>query len=462
MALSRAVAEALLGFHGAQAAAVASDLAVLFEAARQFDRAADFYRRAAEGACMVCGYREANGLARRGLELLQALSDSPERSRRERDLLVILGFTTSLTRGLGIPEVGEIYGRAYELARSLGDDAPLFTATWGLRLYHLIRDELARARDLDRELHAIAGRQDDPALRAVAHYASGQLACYLGDVLGGLEDLDRAIELYDPARHRVDQFLIGIDKGAASRSYAAAYLWFLGYPDRALAGVSEAVAFAERLSDPLSLVFVLFLKAHVQLYRRDAAAALETSEAAIAVCEQQAPTTWVERLPTTRGFALAMLGRREEGIAEIRRGLAAQASSGASFGTHQYHAWLASLLGEAGQVEEGLREIGEALDRARSCGAQDHEPEFLRTQGELLIRREADPARRPAESTGGFPSMGSGQYCSARELLRGVLHSHYRARVLSICAADRYVGRTRGDGLALVGGSPFGVWRSWH
>src|SRR5262249_49344930 len=60
--LCTAVAEALLGYYGEQSAAVASELALLFEAGRDFARAADSFMVAAHNASRVYANQEAVAL----------------------------------------------------------------------------------------------------------------------------------------------------------------------------------------------------------------------------------------------------------------------------------------------------------------------------------------------------------------------------------------------------------------
>jgi protein kinase-like protein/AAA ATPase-like protein/tetratricopeptide repeat protein len=75
-ALSAAVAGALEGFYGEQKATVANELAVLCEAAREYERAADYYLNAARNAAQINAHREAVQLARRGLEASQRLPEA--------------------------------------------------------------------------------------------------------------------------------------------------------------------------------------------------------------------------------------------------------------------------------------------------------------------------------------------------------------------------------------------------
>src|SRR5437763_2969537 len=84
--LSAAVAQALLSYYGENRSAIAAELALLWEVARDFAQAADACLVAAQNAVRLFANQEAVLLARRGLELLQKLPDTPERARQELTL----------------------------------------------------------------------------------------------------------------------------------------------------------------------------------------------------------------------------------------------------------------------------------------------------------------------------------------------------------------------------------------
>jgi tetratricopeptide (TPR) repeat protein len=79
--LSIAVAEALLGYHVEQGAAVASELALLFEAGRDFARAADSFVAAAQNAARVNANQEAVVLLGRALANAEKLRGLARQSR---------------------------------------------------------------------------------------------------------------------------------------------------------------------------------------------------------------------------------------------------------------------------------------------------------------------------------------------------------------------------------------------
>jgi predicted ATPase len=62
----------------------------------------------------------------RGLELLTALPDIPQRTQHELDLLTTLGPALMSTRGYAAPEVGQTYSRARELCQQVGETSEHF------------------------------------------------------------------------------------------------------------------------------------------------------------------------------------------------------------------------------------------------------------------------------------------------------------------------------------------------
>ena len=91
-----------------------------------------------------------------------------------------------------------------------------------------------------------------------------------------------------------------------------------------------------------------------------------------------------------RGSLAARRGEPELGIGPLRSGLADMQEAFYlmyyPFGQKE----LAAALGGAGRVDEGIREIDEALRLAAETGYRWFEPELLRTKGELLTRRGTD------------------------------------------------------------------------
>ena len=137
--------------------------------------------------------------------------------------------------------------------------------------------------------------------------------------------------------------------GCAAYAYAAWVLWMLGYPDQALKRSQEALTLAQELSHPFSLALALACAAMLHQFRREVQTAQERAEAVITLSTEQGFPFWLAMGTILQGWALAEQGQGEEGIAQIRQGLAAYRATGAEAVRPYYLALLAEAYGKAGQ-----------------------------------------------------------------------------------------------------------------
>jgi len=91
-----------------------------------------FWRRAGARAMQRFANAEAIRHLCKALELLAATPDTPERSREEIDLQILLASPIIASRGYGAPEVATAYERARALSTALGDTRHEFTVLRGL------------------------------------------------------------------------------------------------------------------------------------------------------------------------------------------------------------------------------------------------------------------------------------------------------------------------------------------
>jgi predicted ATPase len=391
--LSAAVAQALVGYYREKGADVAGELAMLWEAAREFWRAAACFLQAAQNAARLFANQEAVVLARRGLKLLEALPDGPERARQELALQIALGPPLIATKGWMHPEVERTYTRAQALCSEVGETPQLFPVLWGLWFFSQARPEIPRARELGDRLFSLAQRAQDPALLLQAHHAWGPTSFLTGEWAAARAHLEPGIALYDPQQHHAHALLYGgHDPGVCCLCHATLCLWMLGYPDQALRRSHEGLALARALSHPTTLAHAQILIGMFHQYRRERAETQDLAEALVGLSTEHGLPTYLAGGSVLRGWALTEGGRAEEGIAEIRQGLAAKASSAVYF-RYYFRVLLAEACCKAGKPEEGLAEVAEALRAVEETGMGFYEPEMRRVQGELLLARApANPA----------------------------------------------------------------------
>ena len=120
------------------------------------DQAVTYWQRAGEEALRRSANLEAAAHLTKGLEVLRAMPDGPERARRELDLLTTMGPALHAIKGTGAPEAEHAYRRALELCQQLGDTPRQFSALHGLWYLHHYRAEHHAARSLAEQLVEVA------------------------------------------------------------------------------------------------------------------------------------------------------------------------------------------------------------------------------------------------------------------------------------------------------------------
>ena len=400
---SAKVAGALERLHGERRSDIAAELAFLFEVARDFPRAADFYRVAADNTARIFAYKETILLARRGLALVNALSSTPETARKQMEqelqLQSALGVSLLATKGFGAEEVERVYARATELCRQLGDTTQLFPVLWGLWWFHEVRAELKMAQELAAQLLTLSQHAHEATLRLQAHRAMGQTLYWRGEFSQAHAHFDQGIALYDPRQHHSNAFVYGQDPGVGLRNFSTLVLWHHGYPDQAAGRIQESVALAQELDHPFSEAFALSFAAWLQHYRRDASATQTQAEAAMTLCREQGFDFFLAQQTILLGWALAEQGHTERGLAQMRQGLASYEATGAIGEAPYLCALLAEASGKAGQARDGLLRLEEALTAAQKHELLVYEGELSRLKGELLLMQTEMPASERPTST---------------------------------------------------------------
>jgi class 3 adenylate cyclase/predicted ATPase len=350
------------------------------------DKAIEYLSRAGQQAIQRSANADAISNLSAGLGLLERLPENPGRIQRELLLQLAVGSAMIPIKGYAAPEVERAYMRARELCERLGDPPELFPALYGLCSMYFVRAEFRAAHELAERLLRRAQRADDSALLLYAHAAMGRVSFHMGELILASEHLEMAISLYDRERHHPLAFrYAGVDAGVSCLSYAAQTLWHLGYPDQALERVNEAHSLAHALAHPISLAFAKYWVGLLRHYRREARAAQETAECVIALCAAHGFTPWTALATGLRGWAIAKLGRHEEGIAQMKESLTAVRATGGVIGRPHRLAQLVEARIETGRFADGLDTITEALAAADENEERVSEAEINRLKGELLL-----------------------------------------------------------------------------
>jgi predicted ATPase len=362
-----------------------------YTAAGCAEQAVSYWQRAGQQASDRSAHLEAISHLTTGIELLKTLPETPEHTQHALTLHIALGSALLVTKGQAAPEVEHAYSQAYALCQRVGETPELVPILFGLWRFYGTRSQFHTARELGETLLRLAQRAEDPALAVIAHYAFGFTWCCLGALPAARQHLEEAIAHYTPDQRRAPVFRIGQDPGVGCRVHAARTLWLLGYPEHALARLREALALAHELSHPYSLAFARCWAASVSQFRRDVPAVYEQAEAAIALTTEQGFASWLAMSTSLRGWALAMQGQGEEGLAQVRQGIAAWRATGAVGTVPYFCTMLADVCDHLGHPADGLQALAEAHTLVEQHEERWWEAEVCRLRGVLLLQQQGAP-----------------------------------------------------------------------
>ncbi|HEV8712368.1 MAG TPA: hypothetical protein VGX03_06005 [Candidatus Binatia bacterium] len=198
---------------------------------------------------------------------------------------------------------------------------------------------------------------------------------------------EQGLALYDPPQHHTLAVLYGYDPGVACLLRVALVLWCLGYPDQALQRCHDALTLAQQeASHPLSSAYILHHAAWLHQFRREGPMTQERAEAVITVSSEQGFALYLAMGTILWGWALTEQGQREEGIAQMRRGLAAWRGIGNELLQPYYLALLAEAYGKVGKEGEALAVLDEALAMVSDKGERMWGAELYRLKGQLALQ----------------------------------------------------------------------------
>jgi predicted ATPase len=350
-----------------------------------------YWQQAGQQASDRSAHLEAISHFTAGIELLTTLPETPEHTQQALTLHIALGAALLMTQGPGMPEVEHAYTQAYALCRQVGETPELVPTLFGLWRFYFARPQFRTAQEIGETLLRLAQRADDPALAVIARYALGGTEFYRGALSAARQHLEEGIACYTPDQRRMPAFRMGQDPGVGCRAYAARVLWPLGYPEQALARLHEALALAHELSHPFSLAFARAMAAWVSQLCGNVPAVREHAEAAVTLSTAQGFPFWAAQGTTLYGWALAMSGQGEEGLALLHQGIAFWRTTRSALFVPYFYTMLAEVSAHLGHPEDGLQALAEAHALVEQHEERWWEAEIYRLRGVLLLRQPGTP-----------------------------------------------------------------------
>jgi len=362
------------------------DLSYHYSRSANDSRAIDYLIRAAEKAQQGSAYSQAAAYLQQALTRLNVQPPGSDRYRKEFVIHAGLADSAIVMSGYAAPEYEHHLTRRLELAQRLGDTTQIFYSLVGMSVFSAFRLELNKAQAIGLKLLGIADHEHDPDMQLQAHGSLANVLWQLGDPIGSREHAEKGLRLFGH-----EQLLPQGDEHwrAACEFYACTCTGALGFPDKALRQALEFLAWARERTQLISMVFALNSVATVTAWRGEAVQALKYANDLVALTAEHGFGNWNSIGRLAYGQALALLGRADEAIAEVKTAMDAYEATGAVVPGWAY-ADLALAFLAAKRPEEGLKATAKGLEVGASSGDAEAKPELHRLHGELLLM--GDPA----------------------------------------------------------------------
>ena len=365
-----------------------SDLAYHYSRSGNTEKAVEYLGLAGEQSIGRSAYEEGIDHLSKAIEFLKTLSDSLDRSRKELEYLVAIGPGLVATKGWRASETRETYERAKDLCDEVGDTPHLLPV-----LYKLIVSGLGEGEwhTKTQEFLQLAQESGDPAPLIMAHHVMGTTLLFgQGEFASALEHLEQGVALYDSGEYNSLSFIYGSeDPGVGCGDKGSHALWFLGYPDRAMKMIQEALDLAQELSYPFSSVVALFGASQLYRFRKDDTTARECDEAVVKLSSEHGYSFYLKHAK----FQLNLHQIKEGKVDEVREQIQEYIDSFQS-GVDQHYLsrslyLLAEIYREVSKTEEGLK----ILTIVENIGLVSHEADINRLKGDLLRQKEMDSSQ---------------------------------------------------------------------
>jgi class 3 adenylate cyclase/predicted ATPase len=351
------------------------------------EKSVAYWGRAGQKSVARSAMAEAVAQFQKALDQLRLLPETPQRQLQELEFCSSLGAALRFVKGQATPEMGRAFARARELWEQLGSPSQFLHIPYGQSRHHAFRGEFDLAQRLDEDLLRLSRERNDAAGMVLGHDCSGRDLLLAGRFASSRSHFEEVFALYDPVSHGSLVNQTGSYPHVISQGYLAIALFCLGFPDRALAQSNAALAEARRLAHPPTLTVALSTDSRLLSLRGDSAALDERARQLIAVATEQGFPLYKMLGTIYRGWVKVNTGDLPAGISLLRSGSSAYSATGAKTRIPYHVALLAKAYEIAGQVEEALFLLDEALQIAESIGERWFASELYRHKGRLMLRQ---------------------------------------------------------------------------
>ena len=367
------------------------------------EKAAGWWGKAGQRSLARSALVEAAEQLTRALGQIATLPPSAELRRAEIRLQVALINPLLHVKGYAAPESKAAVERArllIERAEALGEPSEdpllLFSVLYGSWVASFIAFNGDVMRELATRFLELAKKQAATVPIMIGHRLMGTTLTATGDIAKARAHHDQGIALYDPAKHRPLVTRFGQDAGVTGLSFRSLTLWFLGYPEAALADTDHALKIAREIGQAATLMFALAITNFTRIFCRSCATASARIDELIALADEKGALQRKAEGVTQKGCVLALIGEASDSVQTITSGMTAWQSTGATVWIPLYLSYLAKAYAELGQIDDAWRCIGEAIKTIETTKERWYEVEVYRMAGEIALKSPERAAKAEA------------------------------------------------------------------
>jgi DNA-binding winged helix-turn-helix (wHTH) protein/tetratricopeptide (TPR) repeat protein len=389
------IAESLAASYAGRIELIASELAVLFEIARDFQKASKYFLTASKAATGRFAFREATDLARRGLQCLSTAGaqTNEDTSRLEFDLTFALFVPLASVEGYGTPEGQNLTRRLLQLCDNIQDADATSAALAATGVVYAGRGECLATEEVASRLISIGRSTGNDVFLMNGH----MLAVIAYHHMGRFSEAEKhgtAIMALDERSRDSERRMAVFDPVVMALSELSRNAWIMGHLKRAPQYAARAVDVGRRVRDPDSLAFAWLFDGGIHAYRQDWTACLASVENGISVASEGDSVQTLAWNRCVRGWAIAHLGRLDDGLEELLAGIESSKRSWGQVCMSQLSTMAADVHLLKDDIDGAQAWLSQGLEISNRHSENFFDAELHRLSAVCLLKRRRRDAAR--------------------------------------------------------------------
>ena len=389
VSLARSTADALSKFYRQQLDDVAAELAHLFAAAREPEKAADHYLAAASKTTSVFAYRESAAMATSGLDILASAPQSADRDRRELLLQLALGRSLCMTEGYGSYETMNCFARALELSKEVDDGEQNLDLVWSLWMAYTNTGNRGKSLELSDRLQTMVSDASDPVVFAAAHLAAGFASELAGNLRQAREHFQKVIdvEMTSSSLDRASRFVA--DPLILARGNQLRLLVLMGLAKESEDRWRRNLALVDGGNlDPRSIAGLLIEGAWYHAFNHRFEDALNLTERAIEISQKYDFFMEMQWATFVQSWANTQVGDVDQGLSGMAGFIGFIDATGALMYAPLFYAIHCEVLINCGRLDEAGKSVTRGLEIIDHTGQGYFASEIYRLHGNIAAEQK--------------------------------------------------------------------------